>query len=149
MTKYDTTMTVLENNTTDSWEVPHFSDHEEGLENNDEYLDALATGQEDKAEALAQTKHYVKLETKSIRYECHVVIFLNNSYNEIVTTRDQNGSASSATVHTGHHSALKNKWNQVRGRRDCTCSVRRIFCGNAHRNEHVREESTGNRKSLD
>ena len=31
----------------------HFSSHEEGLENNDEYLDALATAQEDEAEALA------------------------------------------------------------------------------------------------
>ena len=58
----------------------------------------------------------MKLETNSIRYECHVVNFLNNSYSEIVTTRDQNGSASSVTVHTGHHSALKNKGNQVRRR---------------------------------
>ena len=31
----------------------HLSGHEEGLENNDEYLDALATAQEDEAEALA------------------------------------------------------------------------------------------------
>ena len=56
MTRYDTTMTVLANNTTDSWEgavdeEEHFSGREEGLENNDEYLDALATAQEDEAEA--------------------------------------------------------------------------------------------------
>ena len=43
----------------------------------------------------------MKLETNNIRYECHVVTFLNNSHSEIVTTRDLKGSASSVTVHTG------------------------------------------------
>ena len=51
-------MTVLANNTTDSWEgavdeEEHFSGHEEGLENSNEYLDALSTAQKDEAEALA------------------------------------------------------------------------------------------------
>ena len=32
-----------------------------------------------------QTEHHVKLETNNIRYECDVVIFLNNSCGEIVT----------------------------------------------------------------
>ena len=38
-------------------EDEHFSGHEEGLENNDEYLDALATAQEEEAEALAFLGH--------------------------------------------------------------------------------------------
>ena len=53
-------MTVLANSTTRRFlggavdeEDEHFSGHEEGLENNDEYLDALATAQEEEAEALA------------------------------------------------------------------------------------------------
>ena len=36
-----------------------------------------------------QIEHYVKLETNNIRYACYVIIFLNNSYSEIVTIRDQ------------------------------------------------------------
>ena len=62
MTRYDTTMTVLANNTTDSWEgavdeEEHYSGREEGLEKNDEYLDALATAQEDEAEAFGILGH--------------------------------------------------------------------------------------------
>ena len=65
-----------------------------------------------------QTELYVELETNNIRYECHVVTFRNNSHNEIVTTRDQKGSASSVTVHTGPHSVLKSKGNQERRRQN-------------------------------
>ena len=82
-------------------------------ENNDGDLDALATAQEEEAEALypwpQQTEHSVKLETNSIRSECHVVIFLSDSHSEIVPPRDGNESASSVTVHTGFHSAQKSK----------------------------------------
>ena len=63
-----------------------------------------------------KTEHCVKLETNNIRYERHVVIFLNNTYSEIVTIRDQNGSASSVSVHIGLHSAMKNWGNQLRRR---------------------------------
>ena len=100
-------------------EDDQFPGDEEEPEHNDGDLDALATAQEDEAEALvplatANREHSVMLETNSIRYECHVVIFLSNIQSEIVPPTDQNESASSVTAHTGLHSAVKSKGNQER-----------------------------------
>ena len=126
MTRSDITMTVLANSTTDSWEVPSMRKtniFQVMKKVSRTMMSKLMHWPQHKKKKQKlwhpwpqQTEHCVKLETSNIRYEWHVGIFLNNRNSEIVTIRNQNESASSATVHSGLHSVLKSKGNQVRRR---------------------------------
>ena len=121
----------------------HLPGDEQELENNEEDLDALATAQEE-AEASAslatlrdaREKHQVRISRG----------FFPQRYSVIVPeTETKVRHLQRSTL--GFRVSRKARGTKREERRsDSSCGVQRIYRGRAHRNEHVRKRSTGNKE---
>ena len=97
-----------------------------------------------------QTEHSVMRARNSIRYGCHVVTFLSNKYSVIVPNRRQERKC--VTCSGPHWSSVCREARETRreeGRSESSFGVQQKCHGRAHRNEHVRKRSTGNKNGAD
>ena len=133
-------------------EDEHFSGHEEGLENNDEYLDALATAQKDETEALASLDTANRT-LREARNKQHQVRMARGYFPQQRLQRDRNNERPErkCVICNSPHwvSQCPEKQRKPGEKKGSPHSVRRILYGSSHRNEHVRKRSAGNRKSID
>ena len=123
-------------------------------ETTEEDLDVMAAQEEAEALASLAAAHRTLRDARESQHQVRMSTRLLPSATWATRsspTEGRNGNASSAMVHTGPHSVQKSKGNPARRSEKTTAhtAYSEFFNGCAHRIEHVRKGSPGNRMGSD